>query len=236
MQLYEMSLAFYSIQKSRLESYPNASGVSWASPANTVLSPMLFSSVSGAQVAPPIVFVCVLLSFSSYFRFPCPPPSPLLFFSSFVSSGVVFFPLTFCSFCMAHRCPPRSLIVISPCFAYTAASWRTTGMYKAQFLTGTSMSNIPSHPHISLHYKMCWSFEMGTLFIRKVILTDCPLQNVREGLRPLHVSTPWADPMCTVWKRQYRSRRAVMESQAKAKPNNYYFVSAGAAIFFFRKI
>lgn len=197
---------------------------------------MLFCSVSGAQVAPPIVFVWILLSFSSYFHFPCPPPSLLLFFSSFVSLGVVFFPLTFCSFCMAYCCPPRSLIVIPPCFVYTAASWRTTGMYKAQFLSGASICNTPSHPHISLHYKMCWSFEMGTLLIRKVILIDCPLQNVRKGLRPLHVSTPWADQMCTVWKWQYRSRRAVMESQAKAKPNNYYFESAGAAIFFFRKI
>lgn len=31
----------------------------------------------------------------------------------------------------------------------------------------------------SLHYKMCWSFEMGTPLIRKTVLIDCPLQNIR---------------------------------------------------------
>lgn len=132
-----------------------ALSVSWTSPANIVFSPMLFSPVCGAQVSPSVVLILHVTFFSLSSPF---SSSLFLLFCCFWFWCWFFFSLTFClmlflySLCMAYCFFPRFLIFLSPCFAYTAASWRTTGMYKAQILTGASRRNTPSHPHIIVHY------------------------------------------------------------------------------------
>lgn len=128
----------------------------------------------------PLHSFCILLSFYLFFPF---PDSLFLLFCCF---WCFFFP--FCPFCTISLLPLHGSS-LSPKVSYFPLPMLCLhcNLLKDNRYVQSPIPDWGFHAqhtlspayYSSLYYKMCWSFEMGTLLIRKAILIDCSLQNIR---------------------------------------------------------